>query len=215
MAWNLTKPRIMVAIPTTEKIYLEFAIKTLVPLYKAEDWCVKTFSFCRGVPVSVARDTLVKQALADPYVTHILFVDTDCIPEDPPDPNEALRRLYACDAPIVSGLYRAKQQIGFNYAAWMRVPGNQIAFTPIQSYTGNWFEVDAIGMGFCLIKREVFETIPPPWFPWPTETPSEDFNFCIKAKEYGYKIMVFADVKVSHIGSLKVKTDGSITTLEM
>ena len=64
-------------------------------------------------------------------------------------------------------------------------------------------------------KREVFEKIPYPYFKWDKESPSEDFYFCQKAIEHGYEIRVFTDVKCSHIGMLKVKSDGSFSTLDV
>jgi len=211
-------PRIVIGIPYEVKITMLFAMRMLGPLlFVPTGWCEKIPQMVRGVPQSIARDQIVELALADPMVTHILWVDTDSICESPQDPNIALNQLYQCNVPIVSGLYRAKQKQGFNYAAWVdaKLPNNQPGFIPIQSYTGNFFQVDTIGMGFCLVKREVYEKLSPPWYEWPKASPSEDFNFCIKSKKYGYSINVFADVRIAHIGDLIVKTDGNISVLDI
>jgi hypothetical protein len=171
----------------------------------------------RGVPQSVARDQIVEMALADKNITHIMLVDTDNCTEEPENPNDAMQALYQLNLPIVSGLYRAKQKEGFNYAAWVdaHLPEGKLGYTSIQSFTGNLFEVDTVGMGFCLVKREVYEKMPKPWYPWPTATPSEDFNFCINAKKAGFPINVFAAVKLSHIGQLNVHIDGKVTVLDL
>lgn len=225
MAWNrqssnvpaIKVPRITIGIPYEMKVTMLWAMRMFAPLlYVPTNWCEKVPQMARGVPQSVARDQIVELSLADPNVTHILWVDTDSVCESPTDPNVALNQLYQCNVPIVSGLYRAKQKQGFNYAAWVdaKLP-NQLGFTPIQSYTGNFFQVDTIGMGFCLVKREVYEKLPKPWYPWPTPSPSEDFNFCIAAKKQGYSINIFANVKISHVGDLLVKTDGSVSVLDI
>lgn len=227
MAWNrqipitstiIKAPRIVIGIPYEVKITMLFAMKMLCPLlFAPNNWCEKVPQMVRGVPQSIARDQIVDLALADPTVTHILWVDTDSICESPQDPNIALNQLYQCNVPIVSGLYRAKQKQGFNYAAWVdaKLPDNKVGFIPIEGYTGNFFQVGTIGMGFCLVKREVYEKIPKPWYPWPTAAPSEDFNWCISARKYGYSINVFSGVLISHIGDLIVKTDGSCSVLDI
>jgi hypothetical protein len=228
MVWNrqqgqvLTsqvKPiRVCIGIPYTTDVTMYFAIKTLGPLlFTPVPGIEKTNKMVRGVPQSVARDQIAELALQDPATTHILWVDTDSICESPADPNEALKVLLQMNAPIASGLYRAKQAHGFNYAMWMsaNLPNNEVGFVNIDAWNGNWIQVDTIGFGFVLTKREVFETIPKPWFPWPTPAPSEDFNFCIAARKHGYKINVMTDVKITHLGDLAVHTDGTITTLEV
>jgi hypothetical protein len=223
MVWNRQSslsneiPRIALGIPYQVDVTMLWAFKMLAPLL-----CVPCQAFeklpkmVRGIPLGVARDEIVKLSLEDPKITHIMWVDSDNICEKPEDPNLAISQLLQCNVPIVSGLYRAKQKEGFNWAAWMdaKLP-DKIGFTPIVDYTGNFLQVDVIGFGFCLIKREVFEKIPPPWFLWDKPSPSEDFNFCIKARQYGYNINVYTDVQLGHKGDLMVHPDGKITTLDI
>ena len=207
------KPRIAICIPHTGAWSAEWTDRVYAPLKDIGlDWCEKIHRLCRGVPWPVARNVLAKAALKDPKVTHIFWIDTDVIPEQPPDPNEALRILYSMNEPIVSGFYRARQKHGFNPAMWTKVPTGYVS---IVKWTGNWINADAVGFGFCLTKREVFEKIPYPWFTWIEEHPSEDFDFCEKAIKYGYKIKVMTDVKAAHLGTLVVKPDGTIRTPEV
>ncbi len=211
-------PKIAIGIVYLPDVTMCWSMKTLGPLlFIPNGWCEKIPKMVRGIPLGVARDQIGYMVRDDPSISSLLFVDTDSICNTPQDPNVALNCLHQCNVPIVSGLYRAKQKTGFNYAAWAdaKLPDGKIGFTPIQSYTGNFFQVDTVGMGFCLIKREVFEKIPPPWFEWNEPAPSEDFNFCIKARKYGYTINVFADVKIDHIGELIVRHDGNISVLDI
>jgi len=225
-AWETTNtkiPLIAVGIPYnnwevefTEKVYTRLKH---VPL----DFVSKTIFLSRSPSLPVARDALVSQALSV-NADYIFFIDTDNVFETPEDPNIALKTLYQCmnkdpnskDAKIVSGLYRAKQNVGFNYAAWMKVQDQDKGYVPIQSWSGNWLQVSVVGMGCCLIDMKIFKEVPRPWFKWDTfDDVSEDFYFFEKARERGYKVNVFTDVKLSHIGKLKVKCDGTIVTTDM
>jgi len=221
MAWeyrkvdDAVKPRVAILVPHTGEISLEWADRVYGPLkYKPSPDFDKLIFPVRGVPWDVARNMLVKEALKDPKVTHLMWWDSDLVPETPLDPNDVILQLMRCDAPIASGVYRARQRQGFNYAMWLKRPEG---FVAIDKWSGNWIKVSVIGMGYCLCKREVFERVPEPWFWWgPGESPSEDFNFCLKVTEYGYNVMVHTEIKASHIsGMLKIKSDGSVVTLDV
>jgi len=225
MAWELwatppipAKPHIKIAIPHWGSCTLEWSKRTFGPLWIVEQPDFdKSLLLARGIlNLDTERNQLVKDALEDPRTTHIFWLDTDIIIEEPEDPNQALRMLLACNAPIAGGLYRAKQKTGYFYAMWKKAEGQE-GYIPTAGWTpgANWINVDAIGLGCCLMKREVFEKIPYPWFKWDKPHPSEDFYFCQQLIEHGYEIRVLTDVKCSHIGTLKVRVDGSISPLEV
>lgn len=214
MAWeHLKKPKIAVLLPHQGTLPSEFVEKVWGPLrFQAVAWCDKLPLICRVPSLPLARNVLAQQAL-DGGIDYLFWIDSDHVFETPQDPNEALRLLYQCNAPIACGLYRAKQRIGLNYAAWMKAEGGYI---PIQSWTGNWIRVDVTGFGCALIKAEVFRAVKPPWFHWEeANAPSEDFYFWERAAKAGYEVRILTDCKLSHIGVLKVKTDGSVTTLDV
>jgi len=205
-------PVVALCLPHRGNLPAEFVESVWGPLrYKPTNWCHKIPLTLRAPSLPLARNRLAQEAL-DRDVTHLLWVDSDGVMETPLDPNEALKMLYLQNVPIVGCIYRAKQKLGFYYAAWMKAPGG---YTPIGGWTGNWIRVDVTGLHFCLIKREVFEKVPKPWFHWEEGPPSEDFYFFEKAKQAGYEVNIFTEVKLSHIGTLKVKSDGSITTLDV
>jgi hypothetical protein len=225
---DTSKLTIAIAIPYNGSWLPEFIQKTYGPLrYTPLDWCIKNINLSRVPSVSVARDTLVKQAL-ETNCQYILFVDSDMVVEGF-DPNIAMQILYnqlnkdsnTKDGKIISALYRAKQSTGFHYAMWIDHEGRdqngvlKKGFLSVQEWTGNFIEVDVVGLGFCLIDMKVFKEIPGPWFVWNEHgEKSEDFYFCKLAKEYGYNTKIFTDVRLSHLGTLKVKSDGTITTQE-
>ncbi|RLI76734.1 hypothetical protein DRP04_12395 [Archaeoglobales archaeon] len=221
MAWNLVqeskKPHVCICVPHWGNVSLEWVETTYGPLrFIPQPDFKKSTRLARGIlNLDTERNMLVELALEDPTVTHILFLDTDNIIESPKDPNQALRMLLSCNAPIASGLYRAKKPKGeYPYAMWVKNPHGE-GYLPIAKWTGNWIKVDVIGFGFVLIKREVFEKVPKPWFQWKERAPSEDFFFCEKVAKYGYEVRVLTDVKLSHVGTLKVKSTGEITTLDV
>lgn len=223
MAWveagqPLTVPHVCVCVPHFGSVSLEWVESTYGPLrFVPQSDFAKSSKLSRGIlNLDTERNELVKYALEDKTVTHLLFLDTDCIIESPPDINQAVRHLLAINVPVVSGLYRAKKAKGlYPYAMWARNPGGGIGYVDLQQWTGNYLKVDAIGFGFVLLKREVFEKIPFPWFVWDKPVPSEDFDFCQKMRQYGYDINVFTEVCFSHAGTMKVKTAGEVHVLDV
>lgn len=215
------KAFVAICIPHQGNFSAEFSDRVYGPLkYVPTPYFDKTVFASRGTPLDVARNGLVKAALSNPAITHIMFWDDDVISESPLDPNELIFQLLQCNAPIASGSYRARQKHGFNFSMWLKNPNpeGKLEFISIQQYTGNWLKADVIGMGVCLIQRQVFEKVPPPWFVWDdmTAVPSEDFFFCLKCAEYGIESRVFMEAKCSHIsGALKVLWSGEITTCDV
>ncbi|MCJ7634201.1 hypothetical protein MUP77_17660 [Candidatus Bathyarchaeota archaeon] len=223
MAWNVVQqtpspsiPYVAICCPYFSSVSMEWVLKTLGPLlWIPQPDFVKIPKLARGIQnLDTLRNELVKAALADKAVTHILFLDSDIVAESPTDINQSLRMLLQCNVPCASGLYRAKQLGGFNYAMWMRNPTGGIGYLPIAQWTGNWLPVSVIGFGFVLLKRECFERVPYPWFEWGEPSPSEDFVYSEKLNKVGIEIRVFTEVKLSHIGTLKVHTEGKVTVLD-
>jgi len=182
----------------------------------------------RGMPIDVARNTLVDMALKEGY-KFILFVDSDVVL-----PRDAVLTLLSHRLPIVSGIYRAKKREGFYWCAYVEseveIDGKkERKFLPVESFNGRLVRVDMVGMGNCLIHADVFKFIRKrtdlPFFLWtkdrsekeldklgvPTELRnlSEDFYFCRLAKLVGnFDIYVDTQVVGHHIGTLKLREDG-------
>ncbi len=201
-------------------------MKSYIPLcYFPLPWCDKVPLLCKIPSVGVARDTLVKNAI-EIGCNYIFFLDTDNIFEQPTDANIALNMLYQSmnnnNVKIVSGLYRAKQKQGLNFAMWKDAKtidekGNEKkGFVSIQQWTGNWIEADVTGMGCTLIDLSIFKDLERPWFRWDEKDEmSEDFYFFKLASRHGYKTWVYTEVRLSHLGKLKVKSDGTFTLSDM
>ncbi len=155
------------------------------------------------------REALVTQALTTvPDISHILFVDNDCIPLTP----NPIKTLLSDDKPIITGAYFNSLFTGL--AAWKNEAAIQIK-TPNQPFLQ---ECDKTGFGFTLIKREVFDAMKDeqrPWFYYTVDAgimkmQSEDFYFIDKAKKYGYKPWVDLRVQLGHIKTVVINADGTI-----
>jgi len=236
------KPVIQILLPHRGNWQAEWVEATWKPMSYPLPWCDKTFSLCRIPSLPNARNTLAQQLL-DGNADYALWMDDDHIIESPTvkigenedgtpiligDPNLALHSLYKAleetGENIITGLYRAKQQHGFNYAIWHYAtqPDGKPGFIHIQQWEppeANFFSVDVAGFGMMLMHRRVLEkmrdagygTKEKPFFSWEhPNSMSEDFDFLMKAKELGFKTWCLTDVKLSHMGLLVISTDGSV-----
>lgn len=124
----------------------------------------------------------------------LLFLDSDMVP-----PADMLVKLIEHNKPIVSAL------------AFRRVPNYEpCIFKTVEegnsqiyhNYPKGLIEVAGVGMACTLIKREVFEKVPQPWF-----TPNklgEDLAFCKRATETGIPIFCDTTLICGHVGTYEV-----------
>lgn len=154
--------------------------------------------------IALNRNKLVEDFLASGYNV-MLFVDTDMVWTA-----GQVVRLLDDDRDIVAGLMtqRAPPAMPTIGQFGEISPGRKASLVGRgRFYVDRVFEVDFIGSAFMVIRRNVFETIPPPWYVmharvWGEEHEpvAEDIYFCWKAKQYGYRIWVDGRVQVGHKG---------------
>lgn len=66
-------------------------------------------------------------------------------------------------------------------------------------------QVDAVGFGALLMKREVLEGTPEPWFTIDSDG-GEDMAFCFRAKAAGFKVWADGAYQIGHIGPPELVT---------
>lgn len=193
--------KIAVCVPVRENVSTEFLGSFLNLIFSNMKKYDLIVSFSELFPIDAARNDLVERALKyDP--DYIFFVDSDMIL-----PDNIIDYLIGMNKDISSALYFMRAPPYKPIANIMKdkmfciinsVPLNQI------------IEVDSVGLGCCLVKREVFEKIKEKnekifntveqKINDKTQLLSEDTFFCLKAKESGYKIFLNTGLICKHIG---------------
>ena len=91
----------------------------------------------------------------------------------------------------------------------------QVTWKDLQGKAG-LYQAHACNVSGMLIKREVFETLTPPWFRLGQENPEiahEDVYFCKMLREAGIPVLVDLDTPMSHVAPVGAKpcrqSDGS------
>ena len=151
------------------------------------------------VPLDFNRNQLVKKSLQDKNVTHIWFLDNDIVP-----PSNVLPLLLGVNDDI-TGLLCFKKTHPYYPVAYKNHPTDKKLRRVYAEFNpGELLKPDAIGTGCMMIKREVFEAIPYPWFKFEDDNgrlTGEDINFCNAAKSAGFSISCITSSTCSHIDS--------------
>lgn len=156
-----------------------------------------TWHWNQEMPLDVARNKAVLQflMLGEDY-THLLFLDHDIVPK-----NDSLKLLWEANKEVVTGLYYRR--------LWPFMPQ-----TYLFNKMGGWdfvvdlpkntlVEIDGAGLGWILIRRDVFQTIKPPWFefsrPLWKQAQGEDYYFFTKLRKKGMKAYVHTGCTLGHV----------------
>lgn len=172
-------------------------------------WRLKQMSSIHWARNALVRDFLETRDSRGDKLTHLLFVDSDMVPT--PD---GVLKLIECSTDIAAGIFTTRQLppelVG------RRMVDGELRQIPLEDWPKDeqelvdrmTMDVDATGMAFTLIRREVFEKLQDPWFSWdpiPDKAPweyGEDISFCLKAREAGFDIKIRMDLMVGHIGDV-------------
>lgn len=140
-----------------------------------------------GFTTAENRTWLAVQAIKA-GATHLFFVDDDMVYE-----KDTLKKLLETDVDIVGAKYANR-----------RGDGEVVEY--LDKRSDFLYKVKALGGGCVLIKKEVFEKVPQPWFGYKTlpsgaVSMSHDWFFCEKAREAGFNIWCREDIKPGHIAT--------------
>lgn len=161
---------------------------------------IYTLAFTERTVVDWARNILAKTFLeatceytGEPY-THALWVDDDQVF----NPDMACRLASLGHLDMVSAVYYGRSG-GYWPTVYLK-DDQENAYThwPMTDCPPVVFEADAVGFGSLLMRREVLEGVPKPWFTIDARA-GEDIAFCKHAKDHGYKVWVAGDYKIGHI----------------
>jgi GT2 family glycosyltransferase len=168
-----------------------------------------------GLYIDDNRNALVQKFLKHTQSKYLLFLDTDI--EFTP---QTIYRLYdlaeAGKLPILSAMYVSHIIDGKLRPVWfVKGPESHGGVQNIGQFNSNSLcELAACGMGCCLIRRDVFETLAThpdhqkdgwTWFGREgfllKGTPAhlgEDVSFCLRARTMGFKTWGHSGIRVKH-----------------
>lgn len=157
-----------------------------------------------GTAIPRQRNECVKAMLASPELQWLLFVD-----DDQTYGPDALTRLLSHHRPVIGATILGKYP---PYEPWFFfVENGQLRRATCKEAAGSKvLEVGAVGTGFMLIRREVLEAVPEPWFEGgvlASDGVGEDVLFCLKARQKGYRTFVDTGLKVGHLTTVSVILD--------
>jgi len=182
---------ILIAIPTMGQNDYRFTL-SLASLIIPENSSVMAVP---RVMIDTARNLFCQKFLEDKEKTHLFFLDDDMTFD-----SDILMRLLEHDVDIIGAL-AFKRVADYQPCVYQKNPEDNNYYPIIPK---EMQEVDVIGTAGFLIKRNVIESMKNPWFETPyTEDGkhfSVDFNFCMKAKEAGFKIWCDPTIEMKHIG---------------
>lgn len=147
-------------------------------------------------PLEHARNMQVYRFLKSDC-THLFFLDSDCVPVQ-----DTIKKLLAYDLPIVTGPHESVIKGELGVMILDKVENDKHKYKqhlPIEGFQ----KVDACGGSGLMVKREVYEKMPSPWFECIYEdgllVKSEDFDFCEKIIELGYEIWADCNLIQKHL----------------
>ena len=171
-----------------------------------------------------AENLLVRRFLDEHAdATHLFMTEMDMV-----IPVDTITTLAALDKPIASGLYFLRGGTG---QACLYVPSpvtpalNRFPHTPVTMFPlERPFRLakagGCCGLGCVLIKREVFEAIPYPWFDLKEKNPEtlegygSDMYFYTKVREAGLEVWIDPRVRCTHMDYTQASMDDYIKRLE-
>ena len=143
---------------------------------------VELQTFWIGVDIAFGREMLVDQATAW-QAEYILWLDDDHV--FPPD---ALIRLLTLNLPFVAAIARIRVDGDVETVFSNAFQGDRMV---IPAADGGVEEVDAVGLGICLMRTAALHGIQRPFFQFDTASMvGEDIYFCRKLRAAGVKLHV-------------------------
>ena len=184
--------KILVAVPTFENICPEVfkAIYDLDPANHKLD-----FTFVKGYDCAKARNEIAKKAVGYDYV---LMVDSDTIV-----PKETIRWMLEEPVDICLGVCPRKNTKTEQTTLYKLGQYNFNDEYKYSELTDDRIVIKGGGFACAMVRVEVFERLPYPWFQYVSYTNgsflSEDFYFCCQAEKYGITIWADTRVRCGHL----------------
>lgn len=167
-----------------------------------DDWLIETYRWAtaltpkplkpRGNQIARQRNLAVEHMLNAGW-EWLLFVDSDCVPS-----STALPALLGREADVVAGVVLERFS-PFAVAATREADGAKITLHDVPC--DGLLPVRTVGSACTLVRRRVFERLDRPWYRCGQVNPeflTEDTEFCLRARDVGFRIALDCSVRVGH-----------------
>jgi hypothetical protein len=184
-----------ICIPAHDTLHTTFAIALANLTSKlARDNIDYQLHVVCGSVVAESRTRLANEAL-EHGATHLLWLDSDIH-----FPANVVNKFLQHNRDIIAANYSTRYH-----------PYRSVAFVDpdnteqrLETRFG-LHKIWAVGMGCMMVKRQVFEELPKPWFSHAYNKDldtfsGEDIYFCNQANEHGFDIWVDAEIQLAHLG---------------
>lgn len=197
-----TKPKILIAIPNLGNVKTGLALSwlhwTSDPRFQVKIWPPEHL-----IPMCYARNVIRKEFIDGGY--DLLFTcDSDIVP--PPNILDLAELSISTELDVVAPINYISKEEGIIPLALKKVGEGWQLTGDLQ-----WnvlHEVDATGLGCCMIARRVLKTVPLFQFVFDEEgmlTIEEGFNWCDRVKTAGFRIYVHTGYETSHYKVMDLK----------
>jgi hypothetical protein len=208
----MSKVHCGIGLPTPSNVDIEFAFGNLPQIMfdaKAKEYKISLL-YKSGVRTDSNRNFILNEFLKIPDLTHILWLDVDQI-----YPKNIVEKLISADKDIIGSVYFKREQ-PYDPVVYVKNKDKEKPYTPVDLSANpkKPLEVDGVGFGGMLVKREVYESLgDDKWMTYgknfhiPTakiHKESHDLNFCKICQKNGYKIWVHNDCYAYHISKIAV-----------
>jgi hypothetical protein len=189
---SLNGRTLFIGIPAYDgklNIKTAFALAQLMPKAMSLGVSVILSDLSNCSIITMARNALVHEFLKTD-ATELLFIDADVVATA-----DDMLRLMAQSRDITTGAYprRAKDQ---NFFADLYFDANGDL-----EFDGSLMRVERAPTGFMLIQRHVIEKLVAAHPEWIYEYVGEDYLFCDRATQMGFKVYIDVDISLPHVGS--------------
>ena len=199
----MTNPKILIATPMVNTVSAHFYASMMSLLGNGNTRSAIEI----GSLVYMARNKLALRAIQDGF-DYIVWLDSDMT--FPPDTVKRLVENTQYDRDFVSGLYFRRrfptEPVIYKEIIWEQKENGETEHDaiPYTDYPRNQtFEIGGAGFGCCITKVSMIQEIAEhfklaPFDPLPFL--GEDYSFCWKAKQLGYKLWCDSRIKPGHVG---------------
>lgn len=174
----------------------------LLSKYLTDSYIAHNLFLSPGTLIANQRHELVKAA-QEWKATHVLFIDSDI--EFSP---EHVTNLLKFDEKFVAAAY-SKRVEPIVTTAWHKID-DWDSHVLVEEQTESHIKVEAVSLGFSLIKTSVFDELSLPWFQlgfYNGQYTGEDIEFSRKCNEAGIDIWldIQTTCELSHLGVKRFK----------